>query len=129
VSFHLTSEQQMLLGGTIVNWIFEQHLQKVLLFARQENWEDFDKELSNIPHSNWIPSEHLPWLILELEMNITIRKIQVDVARHMMTDVRNTVMQMNMGEGKISIIIPMLALSLCSRSLVQSTCLSICMSS
>ncbi|CAF1307389.1 unnamed protein product [Rotaria sordida] len=53
-------------------------------------------------------------------MNITIREIQVDVARHMMqlspndTQVRNIVMQMNMGEGKTSVIIPMLALSLCS---------------
>ncbi|CAF5139012.1 unnamed protein product, partial [Rotaria socialis] len=55
-------------------------------------------------------------------MNITIREIQVDVARHMMQSklspddptIRNIVMQMNMGEGKTSIIIPMLALSLCS---------------
>ncbi|CAF3359385.1 unnamed protein product [Rotaria sp. Silwood2] len=81
----------------------------------------------NIPHSNWIPCEHLPWLILELEMNITIRKVQVDVARHMIeptitsdkTNVRNIVRQMNMGEGKTAVIIPMLALSLCSQSLVR----------
>ncbi|CAF1091829.1 unnamed protein product [Didymodactylos carnosus] len=84
--------------------------------------EEFEKELSNTPHSNWAPSEHLPWLILELEMNTTIREIQVNVARHMMqsklstgdTTVKNIVMQMNMGEGKTSVIIPMLALSLCS---------------
>ncbi|CAM4824603.1 unnamed protein product [Rotaria magnacalcarata] len=125
----LTREQCLLLGATLVNWIVEQQLQRTLYFANHKRWEDFEKEVSNTPHSNWIPSEHLPWLILELEMNITIRKVQVDVARHMMkpnipTDdkqVKNIVMQMNMGEGKTSVIVPMLALSLClpSSSLVR----------
>ncbi|CAF5071146.1 unnamed protein product, partial [Rotaria sp. Silwood1] len=58
-------------------------------------------------------------------MNITIREIQVQVAGHMIqpmlnennASVRNIVMQMNMGEGKTSVILPMLALSLCSSSL------------
>ena len=121
----LTKDQCTLLGGTIVNWTFEQQLERALHFQRNKRIEDFEKELSNRPHTNWIPSEHLPWLILELEMNITIREIQVDVAYHMMqskttttanTKVQNIVMQMNMGEGKTSVIIPMLALSLCSSS-------------
>ncbi|CAF3941269.1 unnamed protein product [Rotaria sp. Silwood1] len=119
-----TQEQNTLLGGILVNWIIEQHIERALQFAHLQRWEDFEKELSNTPHSNWIPSEHLPWLILELEMNITIREIQVDVARHMIqppmsTDkasLKNIVMQMNMGEGKTSVIIPMLALDLCSSS-------------
>ena len=96
----------------------------------QGRWEDFEKEVSNTSDANWIPSEHIPWLVLELEMNITIREVQVDVARHMIdpsrsdgkdSQVKNIVMQMNMGEGKTSIIIPMLALSCCSStsSLVQ----------
>ncbi len=57
-------------------------------------------------------------------MNITIREIQIQVARHMMEPkmdennptIRNIVMQMNMGEGKTSVILPMLALSLASSS-------------
>ncbi|CAF5042587.1 unnamed protein product, partial [Rotaria sp. Silwood1] len=56
-------------------------------------------------------------------MNITIRAIQINVARHLMepkmtskddTKMKTIVMQMNMGEGKTSVILPMLALSLCS---------------
>ncbi|CAF1403176.1 unnamed protein product [Adineta steineri] len=120
----LTSEQCTLLGGIMVNWIVEQQLERALHFANQNKWEDFEKEISNIPHTNWIPSEHVPWLILELEMNITIREIQIEVTRHMIqpkivednSTVRNIVMQMNMGEGKTSVILPMLALSLCSSS-------------
>ncbi|UJR11109.1 hypothetical protein I4U23_015291 [Adineta vaga] len=121
-SLHLTNDQCTLLGGIIINWIIEQQLERALHFAWYNKIEEFQKELITIPHANWIPAEHLPWLIFELEMNITIREIQVDVARHMMqpelsTDsstLKNLVMQMNMGEGKTSVIIPMLALSLCS---------------
>ncbi|CAF4113732.1 unnamed protein product [Rotaria sp. Silwood2] len=113
-------DQCTLFGGLMVNWIVEQQIERALYYAYHNKREEFEKELSNTPHTNWTPSKHLPWLIFELEMNITIREIQVDVARHMMqlspdgTQARNIVMQMNMGEGKTSVIIPMLALSLCS---------------
>ena len=117
----LTKDQCILLGGIIVNWIYEQQLERALHFLENKRQEDFEKEISNQPHMNWIPSEHVPWLILELEMNITIREIQVNVAYHMMqstdkSNIQNLVMQMNMGEGKTSVIIPMLAISLCSSS-------------
>ena len=120
----LTIDQRTLLGGVMVNWIIEQQIERALHFARHGKWEDFEKEISNVPHANWTPSKHVPWLIIELEMNITIREIQVEVARHMMQPnmsendpkTRNIVMQMNMGEGKTSVILPMLAVSLCSPS-------------
>ncbi|CAF0948665.1 unnamed protein product, partial [Didymodactylos carnosus] len=120
----LTIKQRTLLGGTMVNWIVEQQIERALHFASHKKWEDFEKEISNVPHVNWTPSKHVPWLIMELEMNITIRKIQTEVARHMIqpkmiknnSTIQNTVMQMNMGEGKTSVILPMLALSLSSSS-------------
>ncbi|CAF2569715.1 unnamed protein product [Rotaria sp. Silwood2] len=123
-SLFLTSEQRTLLGGIMVNWVVEQQIERALHFANQNKQEDFEKEISNIPHVNWTPSEHVPWLIMELEMNITIREIQIEVARHMIqpkkneqnSTIRNIVMQLNMGEGKTSVILPMLALSLCSSS-------------
>jgi hypothetical protein len=118
----LTKDQCTLLGGIVVNWIVEQQIERALHFIYHNKRVEFENELSNTPHTNWTPSKHLPWLIFELEMNITIREIQVDVARHMMqskvsaddTTIGNFVMQMNMGEGKTSVIIPMLALSLSS---------------
>ncbi|CAF3839520.1 unnamed protein product [Rotaria sp. Silwood1] len=122
LSLILTIDQCTLLGGIIVNWTLEQQLERTLHFAIVEKWEDFKKEISHIPHSNWKPSEHISWLILELEMNITIREIQIKVAQHMIqpnmtidnSTVRNIVMQMNMGEGKTSVILPMLAVNLSS---------------
>jgi len=106
----LAKEQRVLLGGIMVNWVVEQQIERAVYLANHDQWEDFEKEISNIPHANWIPADHVPWLILELEMNITIREIQVEVARHM-TQHQHIVMQMNMGEGKTSVIIPMLAVS------------------
>ena len=50
-------------------------------------------------------------------MNLTIRSIQIDVARHMIEPTnKNLVMQMNMGEGKTSVILPMLSVNLSSSS-------------
>ncbi|CAF1612201.1 unnamed protein product, partial [Rotaria sordida] len=120
--FPLNNDQLTLLGGILVCWTLEQQLERALHYAIHDKLEDFTKEISNTPHSNWKPSEHVPWLILELEMNITIREIQINVARHMMqtgmatnkTKVKNLVLQMNMGEGKTSVILPMLAASLAS---------------
>ncbi|CAF4667474.1 unnamed protein product, partial [Rotaria sp. Silwood2] len=97
-------------------------MERSLHFAIHGKDEDFKKEISHIPHTNWKPCEHISWLILELEMNITIREIQINVANHMIqpnmtTDdstAKNIVMQMNMGEGKTSVILPMLAVNLSS---------------
>ena len=112
-----TDDQYVIFGGVLVNWIVEQQLQRTISCLEQNRREDFEREVSSTPHANWTPSEHVPWLIFELEMNLTIRKVQVEVARHLIAEGRddgNFVMQMNMGEGKTSVIVPMLALSLCS---------------
>ena len=110
----LTSQQCILLGGLMVNWIVEQQIERALLYFDQKKYDDFEKEMLNIPHTNWTPSDYLPWVIFELEMNVTIRSIQLDVAQNMiepngLTN-KNLVMQINMGEGKTSVILPMLVL-------------------
>ena len=80
----LTEDQCVLLRWCLSELDYRTATEKnYSLCCRQQRWEDVDTEISNIPHANWIPSEHVPWLILELEMNITIRKVQADVARHM----------------------------------------------
>ncbi|KAH7012087.1 uncharacterized protein B0I36DRAFT_369914 [Microdochium trichocladiopsis] len=72
------------------------------------------KELQNDGHGNWDPSKHPEWLLLEIEGAILIRDVQVDIATNMQNpaDGRNAVMQLNMGEGKSSVIVPMLITSL-----------------
>lgn len=71
----------------------------------------FHEELANEGHKNWNPSECPDWLLLEIEANILIRPNQVEVARATIepSSGSNSVLQMNMGQGKTSVIIPMVA--------------------
>lgn len=74
----------------------------------------FTKELINIGHQNWSPSEFPETLLLEVESGILIRGVQEDIARQMRTPPcnENAVMQLNMGEGKSSVIVPIVAAAL-----------------
>ena len=71
-------------------------------------------ELENLGHTNWRPSDHVEWLLLEVESNIMIREEQVNVAIATINpgSHANSVLQMNMGEGKSSIILPISITSL-----------------
>ncbi|TGO19500.1 hypothetical protein BTUL_0004g01400 [Botrytis tulipae] len=72
------------------------------------------EEQNNLGHSNWQPIEDPDWLLIEVEANILIRPDQVDVARATISpsSKSNSVLQMNMGQGKTSIIVPMVACKL-----------------
>jgi hypothetical protein len=66
-------------------------------------------ELENPGHTNWSPSTMPDWLLLEIDSNISIRPDQVEVA---WATIRpgsgtNSVLQVNMGKGKTSCIVPM----------------------
>jgi Protein of unknown function (DUF3638)/Protein of unknown function (DUF3645) len=53
----------------------------------------------------WKPSERPDWLLVEIESNLSIRPTQATIADEMLSpdENRNTVMQLNMGEGKSSV--------------------------
>lgn len=72
------------------------------------------EEQNNIGHSNWQPMEEPDWLLIEVEANVLIRPDQIDVARATINPASksNSVLQMNMGQGKTSIIVPMVACKL-----------------
>ena len=69
------------------------------------------EELANEGHENWISFEYPDWLLLEIVSDILIRSAQVDVARATISPSSgsNSVLQLNMGQGKTSVIIPMVA--------------------
>lgn len=71
-------------------------------------------ELSNPGHQDWDPLDHPEWLLLEIENNLLIRPVQAQVAREMISpsSCANSIMQLNMGEGKSSVIVPMVAAAL-----------------
>jgi hypothetical protein len=76
------------------------------------------KELRNPGHTNWSPFEYPEALLLEVESGIMIREVQEQVARQMRDPPSgiNTVMQLNMGEGKSSVIVPIVAAALANGS-------------
>mmetsp|Transcript_54425 Transcript_54425/g.176026 ORF Transcript_54425/g.176026 Transcript_54425/m.176026 type:complete len:1181 (-) Transcript_54425:1721-5263(-) len=77
------------------------------------------KELAGIGCEGWSPQEFPAWLMLEIDNNFCIRKVQADVARMLLSSMehkenvrQNMVSQLNMGEGKTAVIIPMVASAL-----------------
>ncbi|KAK2043072.1 hypothetical protein LZ31DRAFT_622187 [Colletotrichum somersetense] len=67
-------------------------------------------ELQNPGHTKWSPKEHPDTLLLEIESGIMVRDVQESIADKMRSppDNDNVVMQLNMGEGKSSVIVQML---------------------
>ncbi|KAH7122883.1 hypothetical protein EDB81DRAFT_861125 [Dactylonectria macrodidyma] len=76
------------------------------------------EENANKGHSNWNPDEYPDWLLLEIESNMMIRPVQIDVAKATISPESgsNSVLQMNMGQGKTSCIIPMVAAALADKT-------------
>ncbi|KAF7920916.1 hypothetical protein EAE99_007768 [Botrytis elliptica] len=88
------------------------------LLQQRSNEVDFMKELQNKGHEEWNPLEYPEWLLMECENDFLIRHVQQQTAMTMMAPPNgdNTVMQLNMGEGKSSVLVPSIALALADSS-------------
>jgi hypothetical protein len=88
------------------------------LVALLDNPVEFNEEFQHVGHTNWDPYKFPETLLLEAESGILVRKVQADIAAHMMQppDARNTVMQLNMGEGKSTTIVPIVAAALSDKT-------------
>ncbi|KAI0836018.1 hypothetical protein F5Y06DRAFT_275036 [Hypoxylon sp. FL0890] len=75
-------------------------------------------ELRNPGHTNWKPRDQPESLLLEIESDIMIRPVQEQIAMRMRSPETggNAVMQLNMGEGKSSVIVPIVAAALADGS-------------
>ncbi|KAF2029595.1 hypothetical protein EK21DRAFT_67348 [Setomelanomma holmii] len=93
-------------------------LQDAIVKDRRQQMYD---ECDNIGHTNWSPMEYVDWLLLEIDANILIRPEQVDVALATIspTSRHNSVLQLLMGKGKTSCILPMVALVLSNKNLFR----------
>nr|WNZ75847.1 hypothetical protein [Trichoderma harzianum] len=89
-----------------------QRLIRLRSAVRRNDQRAINEELYNVGHENWNPMDEDPdWLLLEIDSNILIRTDQIDVARAVInpSSGQNSVLQMNMGRGKTSCIMPMAA--------------------
>ncbi|KAL5943080.1 hypothetical protein ACKVV1_001918 [Pyricularia oryzae] len=88
-----------------------QRARRPLRACSSGNSVDLVKKLENTAYSKWDPIDYPQALLIEVENDITIRSIKSDIARKMSSppDNKNSVMQLNMGEGKSSVIVPLVA--------------------
>ncbi|KAM0246004.1 hypothetical protein ACHAP5_004975 [Fusarium lateritium] len=84
----------------------------------QSSHVDLLRELQNPGHDTWQIRDHPEWLLLECESEIMIRSVQQQIAQKMIRppENKNSVMQLNMGEGKSTVIVPMVATALADGS-------------
>lgn len=107
----LTQTDQDTLYSGIVTWmlycVLEDKLDRIArLIITGEN-ELLVLELFNM--REWDPFEHTSWLIFEVEQRLQIRHVQYLVTKYLLEHPCDIV-QLNMGEGKTRIILPMLFL-------------------
>ncbi|KAG8733132.1 hypothetical protein FRC11_008540 [Ceratobasidium sp. 423] len=93
-----------------------QRSQRLIALAESGNMEEFNKEhdLSAAKPGADDPD----WLLVQIDGNFGARSVQCQVAREMISPSSgsNTVLQLNMGEGKSSVIVPIIASSLADSS-------------
>ncbi|KAG2341478.1 hypothetical protein BDR05DRAFT_1001591 [Suillus weaverae] len=91
-----------------------QRSRRLFLFAASKNWGEFFKELENEECGRSDSELYPDWLLIQIESQFLARPIQMKVAREMMPPCRgeNTSLQLNMGEGKSYVIVPLAAAAL-----------------
>ncbi|KAI5993335.1 hypothetical protein EDD15DRAFT_2439801 [Pisolithus albus] len=88
-----------------------QRARRMLALAKNRQAEDLQKELENAGCDGWEAELYVDWLLIQLDGDFLIRRVQADVALEMIAprSGQNTVLQLNMGEGKSSVIVPAIA--------------------
>lgn len=91
-----------------------QHTLRIHGAALRKDTIQLSNETQVARHRNWQTRNHPDWLLLELDFNVRIRPDQHEVALAMTSPSSNCsfCLQMNMGQGKSSIIIPMVVAQL-----------------
>ncbi|KAL2888634.1 hypothetical protein HOO65_030135 [Ceratocystis lukuohia] len=83
----------------------------------REDWVALKSELNDIGHLNWSPEDYPNSLLLEIDSGLIIREVQQDIAHLMINPPsdQNCVTQLNMGEGKSSVIVPIVSAALANK--------------
>lgn len=90
--------------------VLEDKLQRMIKMATNSEEQLLIRELQEV-RRNWDVATYPEWLVFEVEQRLQIRQVQYVVAKFLM-HTPGTVTQLNMGEGKTRIIIPILLLHL-----------------
>ncbi|KAK7032650.1 hypothetical protein VNI00_012915 [Paramarasmius palmivorus] len=87
---------------------------RLLSYAQQSRKEDLFRELDTRSFDMESALRYPDWVLIQIEGDFLARSLQLDVAREMIdpSSGMNTVLQLNMGEGKSSVIVPLVATAL-----------------
>ena len=99
-----------------------QHLLRIQSAQLRRDSSQLAHEMSLGSHTHWKARDHIDWFLLEIDFDLRIRSDQHEVAKAMIAPSTNTnsVLQMNMGQGKSSVVIPMIVAHLAnSKNLVR----------
>ncbi|KAL8968995.1 MAG: hypothetical protein Q9197_004578 [Variospora fuerteventurae] len=104
-------ESIVTLGICITIW---QRARRLVLAVERCDSLSFFRELENPGRQGWNAYERPNWLLIEIENDLLVRPVQARVALEMIepSSCANTLMQLNMGEGKSSVIIPLITAAL-----------------
>ncbi|KAJ7623634.1 hypothetical protein FB45DRAFT_1089387 [Roridomyces roridus] len=82
--------------------------------ARMQKEKRKSAESVGVGPQGWNPVNYPDWLLFELDADILIRPVQASIAKQMIQPESNSnaLLQLNMGEGKSSVIVPIIAASL-----------------
>ncbi|KAI6041744.1 hypothetical protein EDC04DRAFT_3139543 [Pisolithus marmoratus] len=85
-----------------------QRARRMLALAKNGQADDLQKEMENAGYNGCEAESYSDWLLIQLDGDFIVRRVQADVALEMITphSGQNTVLQLNMGEGKSSVIVP-----------------------
>lgn len=88
--------------------------ERLLAYYDQNDVNNFFKEAENGPGDGWDTEAAPDWLLFEIENDLTIRQPQAAVAAEETSPSPpgNAVYQLNMGEGKTTVITPLVAMNL-----------------
>jgi len=118
----LSREWQRCLVNYALSLVYLQRAERLASFIGNPNRKrELQRELANLgSHDEFDPLNHPEGLLLELEQGILIRQVQQKIAATMTAPPggKGAVMQLNMGEGKSSVIVPLVASALADGSRV-----------
>lgn len=110
----IESSLKMIIGALAITIAKENREKRInALKQHAELKATWEREIENEPYQNWKPCDYPEWLLFEIEQDLTIRRIQTEIAKRMISPpegtTKHSTMQLNMGEGKTAVIVPILA--------------------
>ncbi|KAK6335028.1 hypothetical protein TWF718_010470 [Orbilia javanica] len=105
-------KRRIILFGEAITWL--QRSNRLCHFASKGATQEIETEVNAFEKERWNAEDYVDWLLFEIDSEMLIRPIQAKIGLEMMREGGNSnaVMQLNMGEGKSAVIMPIVIAAL-----------------